>query len=74
VDIRFKYLGVWGAWKNKTTDNQGVAWESQGYSATLAGVYDDVEIRVSVTRPSSAGTAPTNCIKNVYITCVNLVK
>ena len=74
VDIRFKYVGVWGGWKNKTQDLQKITWESQGYSATLSGVYDDVEIRVSVNRPTSSGTAPTNCIKNLYITCVNLVK
>jgi len=74
-DIRFKYAGVWGGWITKMTDTGPLTtWQAAGYSATLSGVYDDVEVRLVVYRPGSIGSPPTNFIKNVYITCVNLVK
>ena len=74
-DIRFKYAGVWGTWITKLNDTgPTAAWQANGYSATLAGVYDDAEIRLVVYRPGATGSTPTNYIKNVYMTCVNLVK
>jgi len=74
-DIRFKYAGVWGGWITKSTDTGPTStWQAAGYSATLSGVYDNVEIRLVVYRPGSVGSPPTNFIKNVYMTCVNLVK
>ena len=74
--IRFKYLGVWGAWISKTTYSIAdiPVWNADGNSYTLAGVYDDVEIKVACDTQTVGGYGQDNCVKNLSITCINLVK
>ncbi len=77
VQIRIKYLGVWGPWITKSTQTASTitptAYEAEGYAANLAGVYDDVQIRAVGTK-GSWSSSNTSAIKNLSITCINLVK
>lgn len=71
LERRFKNSGVWGAWVVWSSWDMTTAWEQYTSSGTLAGVYEDVEMRLVV---DASFVTHTAMLRDLYMTFGNIVK
>ena len=70
LERRYKENGTWGTWSDWANYTLTTTWDQYTSSNTLAGVYDDVEMRLVVL---VNGSVRVNDLKELYMTFGNIV-